>query len=90
MRKHYKTLGNDAVKVDGDNVAAHVEAYIVAAVSAVENTGDDVLAGVLLHPHKAGIPVDMSFHCGTNFQRAVADVDHRFFPFPGVQNPDGA
>ena len=77
---------NHQVKIDGNDVATHVKAHIVAAVPLKQKTGDDMLTGVLLHPQKPGRVVDVSFHFQTHIQRPVADMYHGFPPFPGVQH----
>ena len=53
-----------------------MEAHIIIAEAGMDETGDDMLAGMLLHPGKAFVPVEDTLHFRTDFQR-----------FPGVM-PD--
>ena len=63
------------IQINGDHIAAHVEAHIVTAVEAVGNTGDDVLSRVMLHEIKAAGPVDLSLHLSACLQWSGAGVD---------------
>ena len=68
---------NVGVKVDGGDLRAQVEADIVAAVLCADQTGTDVLAGMLLHVVEAPRPVKRAMHRRTGAQRSVAQVrDH--------------
>ena len=66
--------GDLGVVVDGHHVGAHVEAHVVAVVGAAQHTGDDVLAGVLLHMVKAALPVDFAVYGNAHRQGMGAGV----------------
>ena len=63
------------IQINGDHVAAHVEAHIVTAVEAVGDAGDDVLSRVMLHEIKAAGPVDLPLHLAACLQWSGAGVD---------------
>ena len=65
-----------------------MEAGIVAAVAAVEDAGDDMLPGMLLHPRKAQVVVDHPRDLRARFQGRFAQVNHRALPLPGTAHPD--
>ena len=70
------TLPRDVgVVVDDHALGAHVEAGVVAVVGGAEHTGDNVLAGVLLHVVKAALPVDLAVYGFAHGQGFVAGVD---------------
>ena len=64
-----------AVKVHLHSLLAHVKAHVVVAVLAVNEAGEDMLAGVLLHQVKPPTPIDAAFCGSSHFQGAVAQVD---------------
>ena len=86
FRQHLRR--NHPVKVDGDDVRAHVKAGVVAAVAAVQDTGDDMLPGMLLHPRKAQVVVDHPRDLRARFQGRFAQVNYRPLPLPGTAHPD--
>ena len=45
-----------------------MEAYVVIAEAGMDKTGDDMLAGMLLHPGKAFFPVQDAFYLRADFQ----------------------
>jgi len=49
-----------SAKVDGNDLTAHVEAYIIIAETAVDDAGDQLFPGMVLHEHKAAVPIDLS------------------------------
>ena len=81
---------NHAVKVHGDPLRANVEACIVQAEPPVENAGDHVLPGVLLHEAEPAVIIDDSFHGFPHDQGFPAQVDHFPVFLPGVQHGNAA
>ena len=45
-----------------------MEAHVVVAEAGMDKTGDDMLAGMLLHPGKAFFPVQDAFYLCADFQ----------------------
>ena len=86
FRQHLRR--NHPVKVDGDDVRAHVEAGVVTAVAAVQDAGDDMLPGMLLHPRKAQGVVDHPRDLRAHFQGRFTQLNHRPLPLPGAAHPD--
>ena len=64
------------IQVDGNDVAAHVEAHIVTAEEAVGDAGDDMFSRVVLHQIKTAGPVDLPLYLAACLQRGGAGVDH--------------
>ena len=65
------------VEIDGHQVAAQMEAHVVIAVGTVDQAGDDMLPGVLLHQVEAPRPVYSPLHLSPRLQAGGAGVDHR-------------
>ena len=65
-------LGEETVKVDGDGVVPHVEAHIVEAKLPEDQTGDDMLAAVLLHQAVAAAVIEAAGDRLPNGQRVLA------------------
>ena len=63
-----------AAEVDGHALGAHMEADVVVAVEPVRDAGEDVLAGVVLHPAQALFGVDPPDHFRPGLDRAVGAV----------------
>ena len=76
------------VKVDGGGFRAHVKAGVVVAVLGVDQAGNDVFTGMLLHPVEPGSVIDLSFHSFACSKGTVAEMDDGFSLLPGVQHPD--
>ena len=79
--------------VHGHAVGAHVEAHVVKAVLPVDEAGDDVLAGVVLHPAIALLPVHSAGKALPHGQGPVGIVEDAPLLFVHVQHPrlpDGA
>ena len=68
-------LREHAGKVDRHHVGPHMEAHVVVAETAVDNAGENVLAGVQLHEAEPALPVDSSLNVASNIQRLFAVVD---------------
>ncbi len=77
---------DDAVKVNGGHVGAHVETHIVMAVGGVDQSGDDVLAGVLLHQVEAVVVVHDALDGFSHNQGVVAQVEHPLPRLPDVEH----
>ena len=84
FRQHLR--GDYRVKIDDGALLAHMEAGVAAPKPPVENAGDNVLAGVLLHSDEPGLPVDVALHPAPRLQGPVTQVDDFLSPFPGVQH----
>ena len=54
-----------------------MEAHVVIAVGTVDQAGDDMLPGVLLHQVEAPRPVYSPLHLSPRLQAGGAGVDHR-------------
>ena len=65
---------------------AHVKARVVIAVAAVDDAGDNVFAGVLLHQVKTAVIIDLARHRSAGLQRPVAQMHHFFAPFLHIQH----
>ena len=65
-----------AREVYGYRLLAHVEAHVVIAEKPVHSAGEDVLAGVALHPRKAQRPVNPALHQRTRLQRRGREVHY--------------
>ncbi len=76
------------VKIHGDKLRAHMVALIMVAVAAVDQAGEHMLTGVLLHQVEPPIKVDDAFNLGSGLQRAFAQVDHLISLFLGIPDPD--
>ena len=76
------------VEIDGHQVAAQMEAHVVIAVGTVDQAGDDMLPGMLLHPRKAQVVVDHPRDRRARFQGRFAQVNYRPLPLPGTAHPD--
>ena len=63
-----------------------MKAGVVIAIAAVNNAGNDVLAGMLLHQVKPPVPIDAAFYHIAHRQRPVAQMDHRFSPLLHIQH----
>ena len=66
-----------AVKIDRHEVRAEVEADVLIAEARVDEAGDEMLAGVLLHEVQPPRPVDLARHVCTDRQSRRAAVQHR-------------
>ena len=75
------------VVVDGHGIRAQVEAHVVAVEGTAQHTGDDVLAGVLLHMIEAARPVDMAADLRAHRQLTVAQVGDDAVLLVYVQHP---
>ena len=67
--------GEGSVKVDGHQVVANMEAYVVTVIAAAEDAADDVLAAVLLHEVKAAGKVDGPGDGVPHGEGAVTEVE---------------
>ena len=67
--------GQLSAEVDGDDLASHVEAHIFVAEMGADGAGDQMLAAVLLHEHKAARPVDLHGDGLAHRQRRGAEMD---------------
>ena len=67
-----------------------MEAHIVPAEEPVDNTGDDMLSGMLLHQVKPTFPVDAPLRFPVHRQRSVAQMEHLLLFLPDRQHPDTA
>ena len=56
------------------------------AVAAVNDAGNNMFAGVLLHQVKTALVIDGSFHNASDFQRSAAQVYHIFTLFLHIQH----
>ena len=65
-----------------------MEADVLTLVQAVRRAGEDVFAGMVLHPAQPLFPVKLSGHLGAGFKRAVAVVENRpvLFVHVGYRN----
>lgn len=66
-----------AVKIDRHEVRAEVEADVLIAEARVDEAGDEMLTGVLLHEVQPPRPVDLARHVCTDRQSRRAAVQHR-------------
>ena len=66
-----------AVKIDRHEVRAEVEADILIAEARVDEAGDEMLTGVLLHEVQPPRPVDLARHVRADRQGRRAAVQHR-------------
>ena len=64
--------------IDGANIRAQMKRNCRQRKSRVENRGQNVLPGVLLHMIEAPIPINTSLH-RTNFNRLVDNMEHFLF-----------
>ena len=63
-------------------------ALIMVAVAAVDQAGEHMLAGMLLHQVEPPVKVDDAFNLGSGLQRTFAQVDHPVPLFLGIPDPD--
>ena len=82
--------GNLPVKVHCHTVGPHVEAHVFISIELVDNAGQDMLPGVLLHQQQAAGPVHIPFHLSVFLQRGRGDVADLPVPFPHIRNRDAA
>ena len=66
-----------AVKIDRHEVRTEVEADVLIAEARVDEAGDEMLAGVLLHEVQPPRPVDLARHVRADRQGRRAAMQHR-------------
>ena len=66
---------NDAVKIDGDDVLVHMETYVVKTVLLMNEAGNDVFSGVVLHVVVAAGPVEYAFDGAADREGLVRAVN---------------
>ena len=76
--------GDFGIVVDGDGVRTHVEAHIVTVVISAEDTGENVLAGMLLHMVETPFPVNDTGYSFTNFHVSLNVVENHALFFMDV------
>ncbi len=74
------------IKINRNRFFSHVETYIVTVVSAADNTGKDMLAGMVLHEVEPAFPVQTAFHFRPRFKRLVRRMQYYAVLFMYVQH----
>ena len=74
------------IKIDGHHIRTHMKTHIVVAIAPVDDAGDDVLAGVLLHQVEAPLIINGAADFRAHFQRPITQMDHFFAPLLYIQN----
>ena len=85
---HGPLPGNLRVVVDGDRLRAHVEAYVVAVVIPAQDSGENVLSGMLLHMVEPPVPVKDAGDGFPDFHFFFKRVENHPAFFMDVQYPD--
>ena len=81
---------NNTVEIDFDHLAAHVETHIMITVTAMDDAGDDMLTGMLLHQIKTAIIIEDSFHTASDFQGTFTQMDYFFATLLHISNANTA
>ena len=90
LRRQGLLPGDVRVVVDGDGVGPQMEAHIVTVVVMAQNTGEDVLPGVLLHVVEAPGPVNAAGDVFANFHRFFDSVDYHPVLFMDIGDGNAA
>ena len=67
--------GENAAEINGDHVASHMKAHVIVPIRLMDQSAHHVLAGMLLHQVESPLPVDLSFHFCSRFQRFLCIMD---------------